>query len=498
MTTIKELTISEAIDYLGTCTLEGTFKHFTKIPEHVQDMYTEQYTYIFANHYITKEVKKKLPSQSPLFEKLNYMDFSERCSEFRKYLSSDIANMDKYTASLKRLITLLDNAKAMRGTNRKYFNDLSNNYSNLRKRFWNSFVCNVKLPFAETLDEASAEHGYIYQAEAPFYCILFFIYYLGAFYTDDEIASFFTFKQSLNAYKIHNNINDVLNWCAICYQEWCDTFGMNYEIGNTTLSQYAWGIPLIFERFNYHKHNGKQLLLNFLLDMFKSYNNGSATIKLPQLQIFLEIEIPFLKSIYKKVPMFKQQRKNEIQLKYNDDTRYLKTSLAEYFHTSPQEFDLYVGDTRAEREDNEVQKQIRLDCCKYWANLFLLFTNKCDDNDPLPYVNVIFILSYYSWIYETWLTQKDGSQEYLSNFSDKNTDIFIVEAHNKMYDMICLNPTSRYKEIYSKLMMPYFNEISKETSYSRKEWDENIFRIYAEYISSNQKRMSNFVVKTVE
>lgn len=165
MNNTEQLTMPEALDCLSILTLENTFTTFSKIPEHIQDMYIHEYVNIFSNYYITEMVRAHLSDDNSLFTHIKFDNFSTKCTSFIETLLKS-NYIGKYSSSLKDLVNIVKiHDDKINGLDKTSTN-LSAQFSNSKKRFWKKFVTNTKSPYIKNTTTEVTD--FIYQAEVPF------------------------------------------------------------------------------------------------------------------------------------------------------------------------------------------------------------------------------------------------------------------------------------------------------------------------------------------
>ena len=366
-----------------------------------------------------------------------------------------------------------------------------------RERFWNNFIALKQIDFPYTINDLfsnihnisqsrnshnntkdSRKQKILYQEELPFYCILFYMYYcckILKIETNDWIFS--QPNMHLSSISKCNSFTKTIEWYIECYQEWISIYGTDFTKEKSThlqLYEYIYGIPLIFQRFQYHKNMGKQLLFDRLNYLLKLYNKGKQKLNIPSIETFLQYEILHLKPTF--VPngsIHQKRRKDENQIKLLTDTRYIHKNIRNYCNISTIAFENLLVETKDKREKMTDEELLERNSSKFIASLFMAYANPYDTNDPLPYVNIHFIISYYCWLFDAWCEERNISLEHCN--TPEEIELISSTLHTGIHNMINHAHELGFEKIYSELFLPYYEDAIKESKLSKSQWEKFLY-----------------------
>lgn len=504
----KEKTIDTLKIYLeaiSICTLESFSKKFSEIPENAAEEYIDYYQKIFANYYLYLRTIEYFNNKASKTPTISFRNFSEACKSLRKHLLFLVNTNFAFSDNTERLVKFITETKEIDPAtgNSQMFN--------YKQRFWKHFVekrpidppSSVQTLFSDinnsTTRKSSVDtnlenkptgqktNPLLYQEELPFYCILFYIYYWGKIYKVDFDDCNFSIPNKPIKDLLKNKPNTkIIEWCIGCYHEWLEEFGPNYQKtdDNLLLSEYIYGIPLIFQRFQYHKSKGKQLLFNRLKFLLELYNESELLLSVPGIEESIKNEIIHLKSTFiPNATIYQNKRKDENQIKVVNDTRYIHTSIRNYFNLSEIPFCNLLGDTEQERRYMTDQELFSKNSCKLIASLFMAYAESYNTNDPLPYITINYIVSYHCWLLGSWSETHIESPEDFR--SADNIELVLSTLHDGLHGMIKDLKKLGLEGIYSKLLLPYYKDAVKELKIPESKWRDFL---YDEFLNNLTKK----------
>lgn len=86
---------------------------------------------------------------------------------------------------------------------------------------------------------------------------------------------------------------------------------------------------------------------------------------------------------------------------------------------------------------------------KFITSLLMAYAKPYNTNDPLPYVNIHFIISYHCWLFDDWC--KEHKKPLENGITPEEIELISNILHTGLHNMINHTRELGFEKIYSEL-----------------------------------------------